>query len=470
MRYLLACFGLVSLHFSYGQDSSLVYSAQIQGSFTPTQVPFWLYANQAGAYPIHGSYARLQLSAYKEYRPSKPQTALDWSAGAELVSYAGTQSAFFLTDIYAAARWSGLEVSVGQRKSSVGLMDTTLTSGSLSLSSNYRPYPKVQLSVPAYIPLGFTKNYLALKGSYSDGLMGESAIRYGNTSQIPQTYLHHKAFYVRLGAPLNRIHLYGGFNHQVMWGGENRIFTGGLAPRDAYYYAIIGKGWAGSRVGNHFGTIDLGMEWKTKNWTYFAYRQTIYEDGSLLQLANAVDGLNGLSIRRRNSAKTTSLRITALLAELIYTKRQGGSIFDYQNRIFGIDNYYNHYVYLQGWSYNGYTLGTPLLPPQDLLKDDLPRRDSLFTTNNRIQGFHLGVEGQAFSTFFQTRLTFTQNFGTYRRPIHPLRNQLSIYLKVERPFEAIKNSFLTLELASDLGKLYPNSGGIRLGWYKRGYF
>ena len=75
------------------------------------------------------------------------------------------------------AGWVGpVEVSVGQRKEMVGLVDTALTSGSFAMSGNSRPYPKAQIAIPNFFSLGFTKHFVAIKGSYSDGSMGRSYV------------------------------------------------------------------------------------------------------------------------------------------------------------------------------------------------------------------------------------------------------------------------------------------------------
>jgi len=472
MRYLLTGIGwLILLGTAQAQDSTLTYHANVESALSTGQVPFWLHANRFGTVPVRGSYAAAQIGLTKlASRPGTQKKFFAWSAGIELAAFAGPQSALFLSDAYLAGWVGPMELSVGQRRETVGLMDTTLTSGSLSMSGNSRPYPRLQLAIPQYFPLGFTRDFVAVKGTYSDGLLGKAHVIFGQVNEVPSTYLHHKSLYIRLGKPSQRLHLHGGFNHQAMWGGENLIFTGGLAPAAAYKYVVIGKSWLNSRVGNHFGTIDLGAEWRARNWAYFAYRQNIYEDGSLAGLTNIKDGLNGLRISRNTLPDQSGFVFKTLLLEFLNTKSQGGDIFDTNTKQFGRDNYYNHYVYSQGWSYRGRNLGTPVIPTQDLQRSDLPQNDSLLTVNNRLWAIHLGVIGNYRDVGFLAKGTFSRNFGAYGFAFNPARNQFSLLLEAEKPVTFAGGSFLSLKLAADLGNLYPNNAALVAGWRKRGVF
>ncbi|GHB59299.1 capsule assembly Wzi family protein [Persicitalea jodogahamensis] len=470
MRYLLiGIFGLLFYGVSNAQDSTLSYHARIETALSTAQTPFWLHANQFGTIPVQGSFVAGQVGLSKlSARPGNKQKFFTYSAGIELAAYAGPQSAVFLTDAYVAGWIGPVEVSAGQRKEIVGLVDTTLTSGSFAISGNSRPYPRVQLSIPRFLSLGFTGNFVAFKGSYSDGLLGSSAVKSANTDDVPYTFLHHKSLYVRLGKPAHNVHIYGGFNHQAMWGGDELIYSGGLTDKMAYEYVVLGKSWANSRVGNHFGTIDLGAEWRARDWTFFAYRQNIYEDGSLAKLTNVTDGLNGLRINHYALYYPERLQIRTFLLEFINTKSQGGNIFDITSKNFGRDNYYNHYVYKQGWSYRGRSLGSPAVPSQDLLRPDLPRNDSLFTTDNRILMVNAGITGRFQEFRFLARASISRHFGTYDYIIEPPRTQFSMLMQAEKSIPFANTSIVSLKLATDLGGLYPNSFALMLGWRKEG--
>lgn len=121
---------------------------------------------------------------------------------------------------------------------------------------------------------------------------------------------------------------FAGINHQAIWGGEGKIAPlYEMKPIQAYWYTITGKTFNYTKIGNHFGTIDLGLQWKRKEWSYFIYRQNIYESGSLFKVINFTDGLNGLSIKRNKSrlAGTTYFQIRSILLEVVGTKDQTNS-------------------------------------------------------------------------------------------------------------------------------------------------
>ncbi|REA62490.1 hypothetical protein DSL64_09585 [Dyadobacter luteus] len=453
---------------AFGQDSTITYNVNLQGAIPHGNLPFWLHSNTNGNIPLQGSFALGQFSLHKNYHVHNPRF-FQWSAGVEAVTSVGKINEAFFSDFYIAGKAGPIELIIGQRKEFTGLADSLLTSGSVGMGSDFRPYPKIQLSTPKFFNIIPGSDFLAFKFSYSDAILGGANVQYGNISYIPDVYLHQKTLYARIGGIYSKLSLYAGFNHQAMWGGEDQIFSGGLKRMTAYNYVIFGKPWARSRVGNHFGTIDLAVEMRINTGSFLLYRQSIYEDGSLAQLSNVTDGLNGIRFKRNNRISDKSLRVNTALLEFIYTKNQGGEIFDFHGGIFGNDNYYNHYVYRQGWSYRGRSLGNPLLSAQSLLRDNLPKDPSSFTTNNRIVGLHTGLDILWRDYKIAFKGTFTQNSGTYNTPFDPPLNQFSFLLRMERPIEFFNGSVMYLNIAADKGKIYPSSTAVSVGWLKHGF-
>jgi hypothetical protein len=471
MRSIFTLLILSFTHISHvsGQDSTFYYSANVQGALSSEATPFWLQANQYGILPTNGSFLNGQIGLYKKYNVHNPRT-FQWSAGVEGVITLGKTQDLFFTDLYVAGKAGPIELSIGQRKEVVGLGDSLLTSGFFALSSNTRPHPKIKISTPNFVNIIPSNDLFAFKFSYSDGILGAARVIYGNTDRVPELYMHHKALYLRIGGPSHKVSLFAGFNHQAMWGGEDKIFTGGLNRSKAYEYVVIGKPWAASRVGNHFGTIDLAAQWNGSNWTILLSRQNIYEDGSLSNLSSIADGLTGLRFKRaRNNERREGLVLNTLLIEHAYTKNQGGNVFDFATGVFGNDNYYNHYVYAQGWSYKGRSLGNPLIGPQDANRADIPTHDRAFTVNNRISGIHLGTELSWNESTILVKGTLTNNFGTYRRALQPSLKQSSLIVKAERPIPVWNRSLLSISLAADFGKLYTSNSAIMIGWRKNGF-
>jgi hypothetical protein len=110
------------------------------------------------------------------------------------------------------------------------------------------------------------------------------------------------------------------------------------------------------------------------------YRQNIFDDGSLYKFLNIQDGLQGVVFTNRLSQDFThTITLKKVVVEWLNTTNQGGAVFDFQQQIFGRDNYFNHYVYSQGWSYKGQIIGTPFIPAQTDVKSSLTPIKNMIT-------------------------------------------------------------------------------------------
>ncbi|TKT93294.1 capsule assembly Wzi family protein [Dyadobacter frigoris] len=475
------CFFISFLFFtallSHAQDSTFQYKTSLALAGSTAQSPFWMHANQNGAVPLNGTFVSGQWAAHKIYNAHNPRT-FQWSAGAELItnygkSGLGKSGDYFFTDLYVAGKIGPVEFLAGQKKSITGLVDTLLTSGSLAVSGNARPIPGFKISIPVFLPLGFTNDLISIKASFSDGRLGGSQITYGSTSYVPNTYFHQKSLYFRVGRPNNLFKIYTGINHQAIWGGENEISpVNHLSTLNAYWYVVSGKTLDYRKVGTHFGTIDLAGEWKGSNWNYFLYRQNIYDTGSLFKANNFIDGLNGIRIKRIKplSKNETYFSINSFLLEVIGTQNQTNNSPLSGLAIFENGDYFNSYIYRRGWSYNGASIGTPLIPGQSLTDGDLPRNQTKFTNNNRGWVFHSGITASWLNTTFLFKGTYSRNFGTYINPFDTVKQQVSIQLSAEKKMKFLRNGSLIASFYSDIGKLYPNSSSLLLGYRKSGMF
>lgn len=475
MREYIFLFCIIFSSFANAQDSTLSYSTSISLAASTAQTPFWLRANQNGVVPRNGTFALGQFGLYQNYNKNNPRI-FQWSAGAEIIATYGKpgygkRADYFFTDLYAAGKIGPVEILVGQKKQVTGLMDTTLTSGSLSFSGNARPIPGFQISLPAFYPFAFTNYFIAVKASYGDGKLGAGNISFGSVLSVPSTYFHQKSIYFRFGKPTDRIKLFAGINHQARWGGESQISpVSQLNTLNAYWYVISGKTFDYRKIGTHFGTIDIAGEWAGRAWTYFLYRQNIYETGSLFKVTNFADGLNGIRIKRNRllHKDQTHFAVNSFLFEVIGTKNQTNNAPLSGLVIFEKGDYYNSYIYSQGLSYKGGEIGTPLNPNQDFTDKALPGNGTKFTNNNRIWAFHSGVKASWLNTDLLFRGTYSRNFGTYINPFDSIVQQFSVQLSASKKIKFLKNSSFIASFYSDIGTLYPNSTGLLLGIKKSG--
>jgi hypothetical protein len=489
MRLLLPCLLLVSSCFSQTLKP-LRYQTEV-GSYLSSsgQNPFWLRTNQFGIVPIDHSTLTLRHAMHVDYHdaPKSKRDSLqalnrrvDWGWRAEAVLNAGYDVRLLIPEAYAKVRLGSVEIWGGRRREVIGLVDTTLTSGSYSMSGNALPMLKFQVSVPEYTP---RKGLFAVKGFYAHGWFEVDRF-------VKNTRLHQKAIYMRLGKPHWRLKLYGGMNHQVMWGGtttqlpNTRIKNNLLPSTFRDYIDVVSASSLGNRtnvdtnrisqfdrenrIGNHLGTVDLGFEYVAHSYSIFAYRQNIYEDGSLFHLTNLRDGLNGVRIRNLRPLNPRGLQIESVLFEYLYTENQGGSLFiDNSEQQRGRDNYFNHSQYQDGWSRYGMTLGTPFITPSDNSRSDLPRYG--FTNNNRVAVMHVGLSGHVHGFFhFQAKASFSENLGTYEVPFPEPVRQFSGVLSISTVLPVLNGLTLNTAIATDMGKLYPNSVGYYVGIRKDG--
>ncbi|OIN57236.1 capsule assembly Wzi family protein [Arsenicibacter rosenii] len=481
---------------AFGLTTPLV-KAQIQTVKAPTQysgelgsyfsssarTPFWLRSNEYGIVPLKSPAATARFGLYSDYDSAKvANRKTDYGYGINLVGNIGPAGGVLLPELYAKIRFNIFEIYAGRRREHFGLADTSLTSGSYAWSGNALPIPKIQISIPQFTPLRFTKGWLSVMGTFAHGWMQPKGY-------VNHSLLHQKTLYFRLGRPHDVVRLYAGFNHQAIWGGESKelqrlgLTVGPTLPSSFRDYIYVVTGLLNkkdttkltnfditNRVGNHLGTIDLGAEIDLVRYSLFLYRQNIYEDGSLFYLINITDGLNG--IRLRSSDANSFFR--EVVFELLNTKSQGGPEFVIEDPLKrGKDDYFNHSQFRDGWGYYGRGIGTPFIPPNMGPNDANPKNP--FTLNNRVTVWHLGISGTLVplkASFlespvtYQTKLSISNSLGTYNFPFARPKNQFSGIVSLIAPTTWLGGLNIRGSVAIDAGDLYPNSVGAYIGLQK----
>ena len=466
-----------------GQDSTYNFTVQTLGGYTtPGVVPFWLRSNQFGSIPLDGASLSFIGAARKDYDMSGDKL-FDWGASFEGRANLGQGSNLTLIEGYGKVRLGIFELRAGRSKEITGLCDTTLSSGSFSISGSSLGIPKIEVAVREFYTVPGLGQLFAFKGNFAHGWMGGKEVRVDGQSQdtaIVSTFLHQKTLYARFGKPSWKIKLYGGFNHQVMFGDENDIYSHDytLLSLQAFYYVMIGKRYnngdiTGTRVGDHVGSIDLGLEYNFDNLRVFLYRQNFYEAGALAHLANIQDGLNGISFEKPKDKKNQGLW-NKIVFEFLYTKSQARELW--LPTPMHYENYFNHYLYIKGWSYYGKTVGTPFIASRDFSRSELPSSPNDYFLNNRLVAFNIACQGSVKEYYYTLKASWSRNYGTYftatieeqselmgnpgAHGFFGEQDQLSTYLEVNRRFTNGLN--LCLIAASDIGELYYNSFGLFL--------
>lgn len=424
--------------------------------------PFWLRANQYGAVPTEESYGMVGMETSGKVVLSK---RADWGYGLSArINLAETKADPMIQEAYIKGRYGIFELQVGRKKQLQGLMDSTLSSGSYIWSGNALPMPSINLVVKDFWAPAFLKDVVGFKGNYSHGWFENSR------ADVRDFYLHQKSFYGRLGKPNWKVKFYGGFNHQVQWGGvlkysdpnnfsakNGRIASGAKE----YLYMITGQsinrvkeggdtatygvndGW--NRLGNHLGTVDLGMEIELTLGKLLMYRQSIYEDGSLYYGNNITDGLHGISFARK--AKKGLQRV---VVEYLNTASQGGNVFTNSSVLRGFDNYLNNGVYNSGWTYFGKGIGSPLLTLDS--ETDLAPTKNVVYDNNRLEAYYIGIEGLFGENAVTFRGSMSNAIGWFGSEYVPVKRQISVGVFWSRPIVLVgQDAVIKANIGFDTG-------------------
>lgn len=465
-----------------GQDKfrPFTYNLQLNAHLaTDKNLPFWLTANQFGTVPKNGSSVALVQSIRS--RPDTSKKFFKVSYGAELVAITGRTGKLILPEAYLAVKTGKFEWSAGRRKMIYGLVDTTLSSGSISWSGNALPLPQVTLAIPEYTKVLF--KWLAIKGHFSHGWFGKQDF-------VVNYFLHQKSLYGRIGTPNGRLKLYAGLLHNAQWGGTPVYedtskdpfgkFLNGKFPEDWFTYRQVvfptkplwdstkyGYFEYSNRFGNHLGQIDLGGELRFKKGKLLAYKQTYFESGQTFSsLTNVDDGLYGLSY---SSLKKNSI-LSRLTLEYLTTLNQG----KYRSplaRLLGLPDrhngeqtfYFNHMQYLDGWSYNDVMIGSPFMIPQENIR--VEKQSGVITNflnNNRVRAYYIGMQNRINSVDIITRFSISKNFGAYGYEITPARQQ-SFCITNRFPLPKLKGN-LSITIAIDQGDLIRDNYGTTISY------
>lgn len=449
------------------------------------KLPFWQSANQYGSIPtdLPAFLCRQSIKTQKDTL----NRFFKFDYGFEVVTILGKQPLFLLPEAFLCTKLGKFEVYMGRRKEIFGLIDTMLSSGSVSWSGNSMPIPKVQIGMPNYSKLFF--KWLSYKATFSHGW-------FGNQKYAKDYYLHQKSLFLRLGKPTSKVNLYGGIIHHVTWGGEpknnllpddNRLLNGKF-PADWFVYGNVVfpfKGlWKNSsnyakynsfettnHFGNQLGSVDAAAEFKFAKSKLLLYRQFLFDDGQLFGLTNTDDGLYGMSFTPKPESS-----FKKIVFEYLFTKNQGRYVAA-AGRLLGLPDrhpneesfLFNHQQYFDGWSYNRRTIGTPFLTPeQNIRSENKLGNDNVFINNNRIWAFYAATLNQIGIITFSNRLSYSRNFGNTSllgKVIIPV-DQVSYSVNTIIPLKRLKAD-LNVNVSVDHGDLIKDNYGSYVSIIKK---
>jgi len=424
--------------------------------------PLWLVSNEWGRFDQFGKAESLiELGGSYEVYNGENFTLNAGIRG--LVNFDINNSR--LQEAYVNGRLWFMDYSMGKEQYSPLVYNDKLTSGQYLMNSNAQPIPRITLGIFNYLPLGFTNNWVEVKGAMSHGWMNDDRIEKSNSAN--DLFLHEKFAYVRLGN--TKFQPYAGLVHSALYGGTRP--NGDEIPIDfwATFFAKgsakLGGGEETNAAGAHMGMWDFGFDWSHQWGDIHFYFQKPFADGSgmFINHGQNKDYIAGVVINPKelNWLSGVSLEIIKTdyqsgegIPDPLYPadyEKEGLIVFDqiddydqfmydvfgeetsgwgkqdvvdymvvHENhgyRYGGRDDYMNNGSYYNGWSYNGMNMGTPLYHSADMVRryaHPWSEVDQVYFYNTRVNGFHIGAEGQVLPGLsYRLKSTFTINKGSY---------------------------------------------------------
>lgn len=434
------------------------------------QTPFWQRSLQYGQVPINnpGAVAIIRHAKTDNYR-----NKLGWKYEVEATTWGGKSYDVFLTQAYVSGRFKKWELWAGRRKEVYGLGDTSNTSGFYAWSGNSVPTPKIQLGTRDYINI--FNGWVGLNMAYSHGWID-------NQGSVINSYLHQKSLYGRIGKTSSRFSVFGGLNHNATWGGEAKVKTGGefdIYPSglNTYFYVVtllkdrtIVKIDTNSTFddtqgfyGNHMGSFDMAIKYQPSWGEILLYKQTAYETGRALSLAQFNDGLVGLSIKLKKQRI-----IQGITFEYLYTANQGNFTSGFAQlfniidpHLSEIENYYNNSR--GGWIYMQKGIGNPMV----IIDRESSQGGGSYFSFNAVKAYYMGIKGILPGDFRYHVRVSQSNHSTPRNHLKPRLQssdflpQLSWGLNLEK---SINSKFMAhANIAGDQGQRINNTIGVQLG-------
>jgi len=456
------------------------YQIEMAGSAaTGKYTPFWIVSNKYGTVPLETGnvFLRTQVSHQHSFG-----NELHWSAGIDLLAATPRYRNIYMQQLFAAIQYKSLNLTIGSRENYSSLWDKELSSGDMVQSPNARPIPEINLSVPKFTTLPFTKRRLQFRGDVAVGRSFDTQYLQTFTNEndiyVKNVLWHHKSLQLRLLDPEKQCPLtvVAGLRHHAQWGGTSTNPALGKQPQSFKDMIRIFLGQSGDEnaslsdqinaLGNHYGSYELQFGYLNDAVDIHFYTQHFFEDVSGRELFNFPDGLWGLQIDLPNLSW-----MNKIVLEYLDTRDQSGPIhliwFDhelYPGYGGGNDNYYNNLEYTSGVSYFGRGIGSPLLTSPEYNENN-----TIGFKDNRVRAFHLGFQGYL-SKQLQYRLlaTSTEGWGTMLKPFLKKKENIALVAKINYCHPRLENWLFSGEVAADFGSMYGNNTGIYLSVKKTG--
>lgn len=456
------------------------FKTELSGSMaTGTNTPFWITSNRYGVVPLDANNGFLQAGVFHNQSFGK---GFRWNAGVDIVTAIPRNHNFFIQQLYAEIGYKSLLLSIGSKERYTSLWDQNLSSGDLVFSTNARPIPEINISIPQFTIVPLTKGWMQIKGDFAVGRSFDkdylADFSKDTLPYINNVLWHHKSFAIQIkdtksGFPLSGII---GVQHWAQWGGTSTNPTIGRQPHSFKDFIRVVCGSEGSSdatisdqinvLGNHYGSYDFKLTYSHSKWELAAYHQHFFEDKSGMIFKNKTDGLWGMQLDLPQFSW-----IQKVVVEYLITKNQSGPFhfieFDHEahpGHGGGRDDYYNNEEYITGVSYFNRSLGSPFL-----LSPEYNENRHLGFRGNRVQNWHLGLEGALSSHInYRALISIMNGWGRPTAPFLHKRSGTSSMIDITYRHPQLTGWEFAGTIALDTGSVLGDNFGCCLKITKRG--
>lgn len=477
---------LICLAFTIMQAQEFSYFIEANGSISNgNYTPFWHVSNRQGLGSVdtNSGYMRVGLLGRNKFSDNR----WDITYGIDIVAANDHTSTLFIQQAYADINYKILRLSVGQKERWGNLKNHRLSSGSLTESGNARPIPQIRIEVPEYWNIPGTGKWISLRGHiaygwFSDGSWQKDFVTEGKSHTAGVRY-HSKAGFIKIGnrdkfpitfeAGLEMVAQFGGSVYNML-NIEGKNLHNPTGFKDYFKVFIPSSGDdeydimdQANIAGNHLGSWHAAVTWHGKKHNLCAYYEHTFEDHSQMFMEYGLwtEQLVGIELQLKEFKWIKNIAI-----EYFNLKNHSGPIYHdstdkIPDQISCRDNNYNHRWY-NGWFNYGMVIGTPLVISPIYNADG-----TLTTYNNRLEAYHLGIEGEPTKSIkYRLLLTHSNNWGTYDVPFTDILKNMSGMAEVTLSPEKIKGWSITTSLAFDNGELLGDNFGGMLSISKTGIF
>ncbi|MDR1337392.1 MAG: capsule assembly Wzi family protein [Tannerella sp.] len=447
---------------------------------TGDRTPFWIVSNRYGAVPLEAGNAYLRAGVFHRQPAGN---GLRWGAGLDAIAVTPRYRNVYIRQIYAEIGYKCLNLTAGSKENYTSLRDGNLSSGDLVHSSNARPVPEINLSVPRFTTVPYTKGSVQFRGDFAFGRSFDTGYLKAFNSVSRQHYInsvlwHHKSLHARFLDPRGHfpLTLTAGLRHHAQWGGTSTDPKEGVQPHSVKDLVRIVLGRSGGEdaslsaqknvLGNHYGSYDLEIGYLHPLFDLHAYKQHYFDDPSGMELYNLPDGLYGIQVDMAHFPL-----INKIVLEYVYTKNQSGPVHyiiydhsEYPGFGGGRDDYYNNEEYTTGVSYFNRSIGSPLIT-----SPEYNRNGTTGFQNNRIRAWHAGISGYfSGQVAYRLLLTRSEGWGTPTKPFLKKTADFACAAKISCCHPRLEGWLFSGEIAADRGSIYGNNTGFALSISKSG--